>query len=332
MAAEDADATATVRALRTPDSAFADVPDFAYEPHYCDVGNGLRMAFVDEGPRDGPVVLMLHGEPSWSFLYRKVIKALLPLGYRCVAPDLIGLGRSDKPVEQSAYTYARHVRWLTACVVGHLDLRAVTLVCQDWGGLLGLRMAAAHPDRFARIVAANTGLPTGEFEMPAAFKAWQKYSRECETMPIGPIIQRATVSTLTDAEERAYDAPFPNEDYKSGAKIFPSLVPTEVDSPGAADNRAAWEVLSRYARPFMCAFSDQDPITRGADMLFTGMVPGADVDNDACRFKGKFAHPKLRGGGHFLQEDVGPELADAVHRLVQATPDAMDVPALQSKL
>ena len=300
--------------LRTPDERFADLPDFPYAPQYVEVDDGeggrLRVAYVDEGPADGETVLLMHGEPSWSFLYRHLIPVLTGAGLRVVAPDLVGFGRSDKPVDRDDYTYARHVGWMREALVDRLDLRDVTLVCQDWGGLIGLRLVAENPDRFARVVVANTGLPTGDQPMSDAFLAWQRFSQESPDFHIGRIVANGTVRGAAPEVVAAYDAPFPDDRYTAGARIFPTLVPTSPEDPAAADNRAAWEVLGRWEKPFLTAFSDQDAITRGGERVFQKLVPGAQG----------MPHTTLAGGGHFLQEDVGPELAGVVVDLIAATP------------
>jgi haloalkane dehalogenase len=297
-------------ALRTPDDRFTDLPGFPFEPHYVDIpdgeGGSLRVHHLDEGDPDAPVVLLLHGEPSWSYLYRHMIPVLVDAGLRAVAPDLVGFGRSDKPAKRTDYTYARHVEWLTAHVLDALDLRDITLVCQDWGGLLGLRLVAAHPDRFAAVVAANTFLPTGDRNPGDAFLAWQKFSQEVPELPVGRIINGGCTTALSDEVIAAYDAPFPDESYKEGARQFPALVPTSPDDPEAPANRAAWVTLEAFDRPLVCAFSDQDPITSGADRVLRELVPGA---------KGQ-PHTTIEGGGHFLQEDRGPQLAQVVIDLV----------------
>jgi haloalkane dehalogenase len=286
--------------LRTPDERFRDLPGYPFEPHYVDVG-GVRMHCVDEGA--GPPVLLLHGEPSWSYLYRKMIPLIAGAGLRAVAPDLVGFGRSDKPAARDDYTYQRHMDWLTAFVVA-LDLRDITLMCQDWGGLLGLRLAAEQPGRFARIVAANTGLPTGDHTTPDAFFVWQQFSQAVPELPVGGIVRNGCRVALAPEVVAAYDAPFPEERYKAGARQFPLLVPTRPDDPASAANRAAWEVLKRWDKPFLTAFSDQDPITRGGERVLQKLIPGA-----AGR-----AHPTIAGGGHFLQEDCGEALARVVIR------------------
>jgi haloalkane dehalogenase len=312
-----------VDVLRTPDDRFSGLPDFAYEPRYLEVPSGdgegtVRMAYLDEGPADGEVVLCLHGEPSWSFLYRHMIPVLVDAGLRVVAPDLVGFGRSDKPAHREDCTYQRHVDWLRAAVLDELELRDITLVCQDWGGLLGLRLVGEHPDRFARVVAANTFLPTGDRDPGDAFRAWQTFSQEAPELPVGAIVNGGCTTDLTPEVIAGYDAPFPDETYKEAARQFPLLVPSRPDDPASEPNRAAWEQLSRFARPFLCAFSDQDPITKGADRVLKESIPGA-ADRE---------HTTIEGGGHFLQEDRGPQLAAAVVELVRATPDAAWGPAL----
>jgi haloalkane dehalogenase len=288
--------------LRTPDERFAGLPDWPYESRYAEVGDGLRMAYVDEGPRDGRPVLLLHGEPSWSYLYRSMIGPLAEAGLRPIAPDLIGFGRSDKPAAREDYTYARHVAWLTALVVDVLDLRDVVLFGQDWGGLLGLRLAAEQEDRFAAIVASNTFLPTGDRPLGEGFEQWRAFSQQVPELPVGVIVNGGTTRDLSPQEIAAYDAPFPDESYKSGARQFPTLVPATPDDPAAPANRAAWEVLRRWEKPLVCAFGDRDPITRGADRALQELIPGA-----AGR-----EHVTLEGAGHFSQEDAGPRLAEVV--------------------
>jgi len=298
--------------LRTPDDRFASLPAYPFAPHYVEVpdteGGELRVHYVDEGPADADPVLLLHGEPSWSFLYRKMIPVITAAGHRAVAPDLVGFGRSDKPSKRDDYTYQRHVDWMWT-VLEQLDLRNVTFVGQDWGGLIGLRLVAEHADRFARVVAANTFLPTGDRDPGDAFLAWQKFSQETPTFPAGRIVNGGCVTELPEAVIAAYDAPFPDETYKEGARQFPLLVPTSPSDPAAEPNRRAWQVLSKFDKPFLTAFSDSDPITGGADRVLQEAIPGA---------KGR-PHTTLSGGGHFLQEDVGEELARVLVDFVGAT-------------
>jgi haloalkane dehalogenase len=294
--------------LRTPDERFAGLPDWPYEPRYAEV-DGLRVHYVDEGPRDGEPVLLLHGEPSWGYLYRHMIPPLVDAGLRVVVPDLVGFGRSDKPAAQEDYTYARHVAWMREVALDHLDLSGITLFAQDWGGLIGLRLVGEHPDRFARVVIGNSFLPTGDRKPADAFFAWQKFSQDVPEFPTGKILQGATTRELSEAEVAAYDAPFPEESLKAGARRFPMLVPTSPEDPAAEANRKAWETLSQWDKPFLCTFSDNDPITRGGDKVFQKLVPGTQG----------MPHRTVPGG-HFLQEDSGPELAQAIIELVRSNP------------
>lgn len=293
--------------LRTPDECFANLPGYAFEPHYVEV-EGLRIHYVDEGQSSAEPVLLMHGEPSWSYLYRKMIPIITAAGYRAIAPDLVGFGRSDKPAQRADYTYQRHVDWMRGLLEA-LDLRRITLVCQDWGGLIGLRLAAEHEERFARIVAANTGLPTGDHPMGEAFSQWQRFSQEVKSLPIGRIVKNSCVTSLPAEVVAAYEAPFPDERYKEGARQFPVLVPTQPDDPAAPANRRAWEVFSHWQKPFLTAFSDSDPITRGADLLFQKLIPGAQGQ----------PHTTIVAAGHFLQEDKGQELAQVVLDFIART-------------
>jgi haloalkane dehalogenase len=297
---------------RTPDNAFEQLPDFPWEPSYAEVadpdGGRLRVAYVDAGPADGPVALLLHGEPSWSFLYRHVITVLIERGVRCVAPDMVGFGRSDKPLRQEGYSYARLVEWTRELVFDHLDLREVTLVGQDWGGLVGLRLVAEHPDRFARVVAANTGLPTGDFDMPEIWWQFRGAVESAETLDVGRLVAAGCVRPMTDDVRAAYDVPFPEERAKAGPRAMPSLVPTRPDDPASEANRAAWEVLCRLDLPFLVAFSDSDPITGAIAPILRKLLPGAQgID-----------HPTIEHAGHFLQEDAGAELGRAVADFMRA--------------
>lgn len=295
-----------MESLRTPDERFEALPGFPFAPHYVDVPDGesgtLRVHYLDEGPADGALVLLMHGEPSWCFLYRKMIPILTAAGLRCIAPDLVGFGRSDKPTDRAAYTYARHVEWMRAALFGTLDLRDVTLVCQDWGGLIGLRLVGEHPDRFARVVAANTFLPTGEQPPGKAFLGWQRFSQTVEDFDVGFIVSGGCHTELTPDVVAAYSAPFPDDTYKAGARQFPMLVPTSPDDPASDANKLAWETLRAWTKPFLTAFSDQDAITRGGDRAFQRDVPG-------CAGQ---PHTTIEGGGHFLQEDCGEQLASVV--------------------
>jgi haloalkane dehalogenase len=299
--------------LRTPDQCFEGLPDFGFTPHYADIpdqdGGELRVHYLDEGPGDGQTVLLLHGEPSWSFLYRHMIPVLAAAGLRAVAPDLVGFGRSDKPTPRTEYTFARHVEWMRSLLFDRLDLSGITLVCQDWGGLIGLRLVAEHPERFARVVAANTSLPTGDSAPGEAFLGWLKFSQEVEAFPTGVIVNAGCVTDLGPEVVAGYDAPFPDQSYTEGARQFPTLVPISPDDPAAEDNRNAWTVLRQFDKPFLTAFSDNDPITGGSDRYLQERIPGAD---------GR-PHTTIVGGGHFLQEDKGPELARVVVDFVRTT-------------
>ncbi len=292
--------------LRTPDHCFEGLAGFDFEPHYAEIpdqdGGTLRVHYLDEGPATGRVVLLLHGEPSWCYLYRHMIPVLERAGLRVVAPDLVGFGRSDKPTPRDEYTYARHVEWMRALLFDRLGLSGVTMVCQDWGGLIGLRLLAEHPDRFERVVAANTFLPTGDGTPSEAFLGWLKFSQEVEVFPTGTIVNFGCASELTPEVIAAYDAPFPDQSYAEGARQFPTLVPVSTEDPASAANRDAWKILEAMDTPFLTAFSDGDPITAGSDRILQARIPGA---------KGQ-PHVTIAGGGHFLQEDKGPELAKVV--------------------
>ncbi|MCP4301983.1 MAG: haloalkane dehalogenase [Gammaproteobacteria bacterium] len=294
-----------MRTLRTPESRFEKLPDYDFNPNYMDV-DGVRMHYVDEGPREGDVVLLLHGEPSWSYLYRFMIPPLSAAGLRVIAPDLIGFGKSDKPTRKKDYSYAIHVAWVKH-FIETLNLNDITLFCQDWGSLIGLRVAAENEHRFARIALGNGGMPTGDQAMPKAFKVWRAFARYSPWFPIGKIIQRGTITELSDDIVAAYDAPFPSSKYKAGARAFPTLVPTRPDDPASDANRAAWKVFAEWQKPFLTTFSNRDPITRGGEVPWQETVPGAKNRE----------HVKVKNAGHFLQEDKGPELADVLLRFIQ---------------
>ena len=336
-----------MKVLRTPDDRFENLPGYPFEPHYAEIPDGeggrLRLHHVDEGPREAEIVLCMHGQPSWSYLYRHMIPPLTRAGLRVLAPDLVGFGRSDKPAAREDYSYERQVTWLSAWLVEN-DVRGATLVCQDWGGLIGLRMVAAHPERFARVVVANTGLPTPEHvpeeraeavrrfrreaptptlpEMMEAFSKldperieqtfayWQKWCWETEDLPIGSLIAGMIDGrTLSPAEVAAYDAPFPDASFKMGPRAMPSQVPMLSDDPSLAPNRHAWEQLAKWEKPFLCASSDNDPVTAGLDARFLEVVPGTKQQ----------PHRKIEGGGHFLQEGRGELLAQIVADFVKTT-------------
>ena len=292
-----------MKALRTPDTRFENLPEYPFSPHYLNLDDGdngvLRMHYLDEGPANARPLLLLHGEPSWSFLYRHMIPVLVNAGYRVIAPDLIGFGKSDKPAEREDYSYANHMFWLHQCVE-QLALSNVVLFCQDWGGLLGLRLVAAKPDCFAAVVASNTMLPTGDHHPGEAFLAWQKFSQETPVFPVGKIIQSGLAKPVADNIIAAYDAPFPDDSYKAGARQFPTLVPITPDDPASEANRAAWKTLMQFNKPFLTCFSDKDPVTRGGDKVMQKLIPG-------CAHQ---SHTTVEDGGHFVQEDQGPQLAE----------------------
>ncbi|MCL9997929.1 MAG: haloalkane dehalogenase [Erythrobacter sp.] len=283
-----------MKVLRTPEQAFSAIADFSYAPHYAEVQDGpsgarLRVHYIDEGPRDAPIVLMMHGEPTWCYLYRHMIGPVVAAGYRVIAPDLIGFGKSDKPAAKTDYSYAAHVAWMLQWLEG-LDLTDITLACQDWGSLIGLRLVAAAPERFRAVALSNGGLPEGG-PAPRAFAIWRAFSKWSPVFPIGKIIAKGTKRALSPEEIAAYDAPFPDASYKAGARIFPSFVPFE-GNQAVPDQKAAWAVLEAWDKPFLCAFSDGDPITRTGETRFVGRVPGTAGQ----------AHRTLKGG-HFIQED-----------------------------
>jgi haloalkane dehalogenase len=295
-----------MKILRTPEERFLNLPGYDFEAHYVNVDD-MRVHYVDEGPADAAPVLLLHGEPSWSFLYRTMIPPIAEAGLRAIAPDLIGFGKSDKPAQQSAYSYERHVAWMRGFLES-LDLSNITLVCQDWGSLIGLRLAAENEQRFDRIVLANGGLPTGDQNMPMAFRIWRAFARFSPWFPIGRLVQFGTVSELPPEVVAAYDAPFPDASYKAGARAFPRLVPTTPDDPAAPANRAAWEVFRKWQKPFLTSFSNRDPITRGLDKAIVERVPGAKDQ----------PHTTIRNAGHFLQEEKGPEFAKVIVDFVKS--------------
>ncbi len=290
-----------MKVLKTPITQFENLEGYPFSPNYKTVGDGLEMHYLDEGNPEGEIVLLLHGEPSWSYLYRKMIPLFVESGYRTIVPDLIGFGKSDKLDDRNDYSYAGHLRWLTS-LVEQLDLKNITLFCQDWGGLLGLRMVAQDPDRFSRVVASNTFLPSGERPMPQAFEMWKNFSQTVPVFKCGKTVQMATVSTLSDAVVAAYDAPYPDETYKEGARIFPALVPTQPDEEESINNREAWKVLLQWKKPFLTLFGDSDPITKGGDRVFQKLIPGTKDQ----------PHEIIKDAGHFIQEDKGEEVAKKV--------------------
>jgi haloalkane dehalogenase len=312
--------------LRTPEASFENLQAYPFSPNYVEI-DGLRIHYVNEGPQDAPPVLLMHGEPSWSYLYRKMIPLLNDEGLRTIAPDLVGFGRSDKLPRTKDYSYQMHVDIMTE-FVKQLNLQTITLFVQDWGGLIGLRVLAEEPDRFARVVAANTGLPAmkgikgrlgamlfrlrvmregtvtmEELQKRPGFARWVAYSRTAPTLPIGDILQFSTVTDLPPEVIQAYEAPFPDEQYKAGARIFPSLVPTQLRA-----NQRVWdEVLSKWEKPFLTAFSDLDPITAGGERIFQRRIPGAQNRE----------HVTIKGAGHFLQEDKAEELVQVIMDIVR---------------
>ena len=290
--------------LRTPDERFDDLPDFSYQANYLEITDPdlarIRIHYVDEGAKDAPVVLCLHGEPSWSFLYRKMIPDFTAAGFRVVAPDLVGFGRSDKPAARSDYTYAKHVQWMSDWL-DQAGLRDITLLGQDWGGLIGLRLLTANPDLFVRFSLSNTGLPTGDQGMSDAFDRWRQFSQRDPDFDIGNIVNGFGRGSLSQAEIAAYRAPFPSNEYKEGARQFPMLVPSSPDDPASEDNRKAWQILMQWDKPALMCFSDSDPITQGADKPFLKLVPGTRNQ----------PHITLKGS-HFIQEEDGERWAQAV--------------------
>lgn len=288
------------RIVRTPESRFENLPDYNFSGNYIEVEKGLRLHYLDEGNKENPIVLLLHGEPSWSYLYRKMIPILSAYGFRVIVPDLIGFGKSDKPVDTARYTYQKHMDWLTA-FIQQLNLEEVLLFCQDWGGLTGLRLVAEMEDRFSMVIASNTTLPTGTIPMPASFLKWREYSQHSPGFDIGKVIDMGTIQPLTKEVIDAYNAPFPSEEYKAGARIFPTLVPTDPADPESVKNVRAWEKLKQWNKPFLTIFGDRDDIMRGAEKIFQKLVPGAKDQN----------HTTLNAG-HFIQEEKGEELAELI--------------------
>lgn len=301
-----------MRLLRTPDTRFEGLKDWPFAPHYTEVagqdGAAIRIHHADEGPRGAPPILLMHGEPTWAYLYRHFIPPLAAAGHRVVVPDLVGFGRSDKPAERADHTYERHVDWMSQWLLKQ-DLTGITLFCQDWGGLIGLRLVAAFPDRFARLVIANTGLPEGAGFGPG-FKNWLDFSQSVPVFPTGRIVSGGSVRELDADEVAAYDAPFPEEDWKAGPRQMPALVPVTPEHASVAENRAAWQVLERFDRPVLTAFSDQDPVTKGGETVIQRRIPGAAGQ----------AHATIAGGGHFLQEDRPAELAAAILAFIARNP------------
>jgi haloalkane dehalogenase len=298
-----------MKVLRTPEERFADLPDFGYSPRYAGVGE-LRLAYVEAGPAEGEPVLLLHGEPSWSFLYRKVMPVLADAGLRAIAADLVGFGRSDKPADMGDHTYAQHVEWIRALAFDRLDLHGLTLVGQDWGGLIGLRLVAEHPDRFARVVAANTGLPTGDQAMPEVWLRFREVVRTAPALSVSRLVQSGCQTRLAPEVLAAYEAPFPDPAFAAAVRAMPNLVPATPDDPASQANRAAWRQLSAWDKPFLVAFSDRDPITGAMAPILQRAIPGA----------AGIEHPVISGAGHFLQEDAGERLGAVIADFVRANP------------
>lgn len=295
-----------MQVLRTPDERFANLPDWPYEPRYVDLPSGLRMHYVEQGA--GDPILCLHGEPSWGYLYRKMIPRLSRVG-RVIVPDLIGFGRSDKPVGKDAYTYALHHE-AVASFVDRLNLARATLVCQDWGGLLGLPVAMEQPERFARLVVMNTGLPVSGKPLSPGFMAWRTFAEKSADMDIGRVIDGATVSKLTPEELAAYNAPFPDLSYKGGAMKFPLLVPISEDAEALPAMRATAEKLKTWTKPALILFSDKDPVTTGGDRYFRELIPSARQEPEIT----------IRDAGHFLQEDQGELIANEIAAFIERRP------------
>jgi haloalkane dehalogenase len=295
-----------MRVLTTPEERFAGLAGFPYEARLVPVGDGLRMAYVEAGPAAGEPVLLLHGEPTWSYLYRAVIPVLAEAGLRAIVPDLIGFGRSDKPAEIADHNYARHVEWVRAFAFDALGLSGVTIVGHDWGGLIGLRLATEHAGRTARIVATNTGLPTGDQQMPEVWLRFREAVRTAPVLDVPRLVRSGCRQPLAAEALAAYDAPFPDESYKAAPRAMPGLVPTEPADPAADANRLAWQRLSTWDKPCLVAFSDNDPVTAAMAPILHRVVPGAEAVT-------------ITGAGHFVQEDAPDQLAAAIAAFVTKT-------------
>jgi haloalkane dehalogenase len=296
--------------LRTADERFTDLADYSFTPNYVTIadadGTALRLHYIDEGPRDAPPILLMHGEPSWSYLYRKFIYPLVALGHRVIAPDLIGFGKSDKPAARADYTYERHVAWMSAWL-NAMNINDISLFCQDWGGLIGLRLVAAYPDKFARLMIGNTGLPIGT-GWSEGFENWLKFSQSVPEFPVGSILNGGTTRELSALEMAAYDAPFPDESYKEGARQFPVLVPITAEHASVQENIAAWRVLETFTKPVLTCFSDNDAVTRGGEAIFEKKIPGTQGQ----------PHIIIKNAGHFLQEDQPEQLVALIDKFMKA--------------
>ena len=298
-----------MKIYRTPEHRFKDLDDYPFSPNYITV-DGIRIHYVDEGPKEAEPILLMHGEPSWSYLYRNMIPPLVNAGYRVIAPDLVGFGKSDKPSKQTDYTYASHLNWIQSWLE-QVDLKNITMFCQDWGSLIGLRIAVANKDRFKRIILANGGMNSprqGSRPPPKAFLAWRKFSQKSPILPIGYVMQRGTYGKLSKNVLKAYKAPFPGKKYKASARIFPSLVPIYPDEPEAINNVKAWEEYGNWDIPFLTAFSDKDPITRKGAKIAQKLALGAK----------NLKHPTIRDAGHFLQEEKPEELVEIILKFIQS--------------
>lgn len=328
---------------RTDDERFSSLKDYPFAPNYLEVNDGeggkLRIHYLDEGPEDGQVILLMHGQPTWSYLYRHMIPGLVAAGHRVIAPDLVGFGKSDKPTSIDDYTYARHVSWMSQWLTT-LNLSMITLFCQDWGGLIGLRLVTAFPEQFARVVVANTGLPTGmvpeEFapmlqeayktlpvvearELRARFEDtsgipgflyWRKFCAETPNLDIGKVVAFTSGKDIDEELVAAYNAPFPEEEYKAGARKFPRLVPLFHDEAEVEENKQAWKVLESFQKPLLTAFSDGDPVTAGGEKRFQKVVPGAKDQK----------HITIANAGHFLQDEQPEACVQAILAFIEANP------------
>jgi haloalkane dehalogenase len=286
----------SVEAVRTPEERFTELPDFAYQPRYRDF-DGLRLAYLDEG--DGEPVVFFHGEPTWSFLWRTVLPPIRDAGYRCIAPDYAGFGRSDKPVELSWYSYDRHVE-LMAALLDELDVRGATAVMHDWGGPIGLRLAVEHPERISRLVLMETGPFTGEQQMTETWHRFKNFVARTEDPPLGLLVRNACLTDPGDEVIAGYEAPFPSAEYKAGARAFPAILPLTPDAPGAAEGRRVVEQLRDDERPVLLLWADSDPVL---PLEFGEMVASAL----------RSPRPRLVArAAHFLQEDAGPQISNIV--------------------